>query len=168
VIYGRKHTRKFDRLSADVEEQSKTTCPISYDFSKLYSFHKSLIFKPESEVRLLFDRRNERTGFSNRTIMSKQELVFPIIRQDLIKISQKQSNIQFLDLPILGGNVVDDPQIPLLKLKAIVLGFKYTEEIAEMRRYIDLYCRENFKYAPEVRQTPLAQFYWGTLNKDEA
>lgn len=160
VIYGSSKRMRFRKLLDSIERLNKSNPIVTVDLGKIMAFHKSLLFKHEEEIRLLFDRRKVRSGYQGRTYLSNMnEVIFPIIKKS------ETDDSRYLQLPIYWEGYNDDATVPILKIKEILIGFNYKRE--ELKTIIDgvrKSCKEQIGYSPVVRQTRLAKYYWGTEN----
>ncbi len=160
VIYGSDQRRKFVKLLDHIDQLNQTKPYINVDFGKLYAFHKSKMFEIEKEVRIIFDRREKRSGMGNRTVSFQGGLVFPIIKSDLYKLVENRANIHYLKLPLFHKNGDHyDPKIPLLKIDQIIIGYNFIDEVTELTDNLADLCNEQLGYIPTIKQTRLKNFY---------
>ncbi|MEQ8416033.1 MAG: DUF2971 domain-containing protein [Imperialibacter sp.] len=166
VVYGAKNRRRFDELKTKLESLNATQPTIEVDLSKLYVFHKPLMYDLEKEVRLVFDRRNIRAGLHGRTKSQNGKQVFPIIKTDLHKLTQLGQDSTYLEIPIYfhSSNSFDE-DIPVLKLEQIILGYGLNEEIPRITSILREQCKEKIGYIPEIKQSRLHKYYWDSKKK---
>ncbi|MFB6340843.1 DUF2971 domain-containing protein [Saccharicrinis sp. FJH62] len=161
VSYGVDQRRKFMQLLRFLNANVNQEPFIDVDFGKLYAFHKSKMFSIEKEVRLVFDRREMRSGAINRTVTLKNEPIFPIIKSDLYKIIENKNNIRYLRLPIyFTSNKSNDYEVPLLKIEKIIVGYNYIDEVKSIKSNLFEICNEQLGYTPEIEQTRIKNLYW--------
>lgn len=167
VVYGSDNRSHFKQLSLLLEELNSDKPTIEVDFGKLYAFHKSKLFEPETEVRLLFDRRKKRAGMLGKTVTFKDKLIFPIIKSDLFKLIESKDKVRYLQIPIYYNNIPPtetEAETPLLKIDSISIGYSFGDEVKRIIESIQEMCKENLGYVPEVKQTRLRKFYWDIDN----
>lgn len=161
VIYGADQRQKFVKLLDLIDQLNQTTPHINVDFGKLCAFHKSKMFSIEKEVRIVFDRREKRSGMGNRTVSFQGRTVFPIIKQDLYKLVENRHNIRYLRLPLFHKNGHDyAPEVPLLKIDQIIIGYNFTNEVPKLIDDLKDLCEEQLGYVPIIKQTRLKNYYW--------
>ncbi len=161
VSYGDEKRGNFRKLMLLLDEINKTKPTINGDFGKLCAFHKSKLFKYEFEVRLLFDRRELRTGEGGRIVTKDKNLIFPIIKSDKSKLIDKKEKVLYLQIPIYNKSVnSNQTDTPLLKIDQIILGYNYSEEANNMIADLKTLCFETLGYEPVIKQTHLRKIYW--------
>ena len=161
VIYGADQRYRFVKLLNFIDQLNKTAPHINVDFGKLCAFHKSKMFSIEKEVRIIFDRRKKRSGMRNRTISFQGHPIFPIIKSDLYKLIDNKDNIRYLKLPLFHKNRNNyNPEIPLLKIDQIILGYNYIEQVPKLTKNLEELCDEQLGYVPPIKQTKLKNYYW--------
>lgn len=168
VIYGSVNRGNFGELFKILEELNQDRPTIDIDFGKLYAFHKSKLFQPETEVRLLFDRRMKRAGMGGRTVTRKDKLLFPIIKSDLFKLIESKDKIRYLQIPIHSKDIKEsDAETPILKIDEIIIGYNFEKEAQQIIEIIEQLCLDTIGYKPKVKQTRLSKFYWDIDNSSE-
>lgn len=166
VIYGAKNRRKFDELKSKLEAFNATPPTIEVDLSKLYVFHKSLMYDLEKEVRLVFDRRNIRAGLGGRTRTKNGKQIFPIIKTDLHKLTQLGQDSTYLEIPIYHNSADSfEEEVPLLKLEQIILGYALNEEVPRISSILKEQCKEKLGSVPDIKQSRLCKYYWDSKKK---
>lgn len=166
VIYGSDQRRKFVKLLDLIDQLNQTKPYINVDFGKLYAFHKSKMFEIEKEVRIIFDRRQKRSGMGTRTVSFKGRTVFPIIKSDLYKLVENRANIRYLKLPLFHKNGDHyDPEVPLLKIEQIIIGYNFIVEVPKLIENLADLFDEQLGYIPTIKQTRLKNFYWDIKKK---
>ena len=161
VFYGSTQRNVFIKLLDLIKELNKSEPTINVDFGKLLAFHKSRLFEVEKEVRLIYDRRTKRDGLHHRTLYDQNQLIFPIIKSDLLKLVDNKDKIQYLKLPLY--NVLSkyyEPEIPVLKIERILVGYNFIAEVPSLIKSITGLCNEQLGYIPIIKQTRLKNFYW--------
>ncbi len=171
VYYGTNERSNFKKLLDELENLNNEGQVFDIDLGKICAFHKSNLFKPEMEVRILFDKRILRTGKHSRTTTHQGKLVFPIIKSDLFKVIENKDKVRFLQIPIYhnelrqnNGNdilVSTDLETPLLKIEEIIIGYDF-QKIEEITDIIGQLCANHLGYKPKIKQTRLTGYYWGT------
>ncbi len=161
VVYGADQRQKFVKLLELIDQLNKTTPTIDLDFGKLCAFHKSKMFAIEKEVRIVFDRREKRSGMGNRTVSFNGQPVFPIIKSDLYKLVENRDNIRYLKLPLFHKNGQNyEPEVPLLKIDQIIIGYNFIDQVSKLTDNLKDLCEEQLGYIPTIRQTRLKNYYW--------
>jgi hypothetical protein len=161
VVYGADQRQKFVKLLDLIDQLNKTKPHIDLDFGKLCVFHKSKMFAIEKEVRIIFDRRERRSGMGNRTVTFQGQPVFPIIKPDLYKLVENRDNIQYLKIPLFyKGGQNYDPEVPLLKIDQIIIGYNFVDQVSKLTDSLKDLCKEQLGYIPVIKQTRLKNYYW--------
>ena len=161
IIYGADNRTNFKKLLDAIDSLNHTKPTIGIDFGKIYAFHKSRLFLPEAEVRLLFDRRQVRAGMRRGTASFMDQQIFPIIKTDPTKPDEIKEKVRYLELPIYHHTMdVVDADTPLLKIDQILFGYQFGKEAKQMIREIEQQSIELLGYKPIVKQTRLRKFYW--------
>ena len=161
VSYGDEKRGNFKKLMVLMDEINKTKPTINGDFGKLCAFHKSNLFKHEYEVRLLFDKRELRTGEGGRTVTKDNNPIFPNIKHDIFKLIENKENVRYIQIPIYNTSINSKPtDIPLLKIDQIILGYNYSEDASNIIKHLQTLCLETIGYNPVIKQTRLRNFYW--------
>lgn len=161
VSYGDEKRGSFKKLMLLIDEINKTKPTINADFGKLCAFHKSNLFKHEFEVRLLFDKRELRTGDGGKIVKKDDKLIFPIIKSDIFKLIENKDKVRYLEIPIYTSSLNSKPaDTPLLKIDQIILGYNYGNEVNKIIEHLQTFCSETLGYRPIIKQTRLRKYYW--------
>jgi len=136
---------------------------LEVDFGQLCCFHKSILFKPELEIRLLYDKRQKK-GFGAREMSFRGFEILPI-KVDLDKDNDK---IKYLDLSLfskierdLPNNIVHDKTIPLIAINKITLGYMNKKHFDKVKEYIENISLKMLGYTPIIERSNLEEEYWG-------
>src|SRR3972149_389003 len=146
------------------------------DFRKLFPFYKSNLYKPENEIRIIYDFTKKLIG--NIEIRSPKDIfIFPDIKEDMEKTYKKYSNnreenkIKYISLPLTekGFEQIDGEDspdwnagIPKLKIHKIILGFQYKDEIWRkliLDEITDL-IKTSLDYSPSIELSRFIKSYW--------
>jgi hypothetical protein len=167
IIYGVDERFKFVKLLNLLNKLNEDGPTLEVDFGKILAFHKSRLFELEKEVRIIHDRREKKIGSQAKTVTDKdKKQIFPIIKPDLLKLFGKSNKTKYLKLPIFSNSIKDyDPELPLLKIDQIVLGYNVVENNKEIRENISQLFEEQLGYTPKIIQTRLKNFYWDVASK---
>jgi hypothetical protein len=106
------------------DERPKT----EIDLGQIVAFHKSNLYKLESEVRLLFDNREKKIFRASIYKDSNGKQMSPIINIDITRSVSNNKEIKYLELPIFYNNfqpVFIPNKIPIPKIERIILGHSY-------------------------------------------
>ncbi len=167
VRYGNIHTSKFKKLIKKKNALNKTGAEVSVDLSKLCAFHKTDLFARETEVRLLFDRRQMRTGQQGSTLSFQDEVTFPIIKNSSHEIvpldTLNTSDTRYLELTLFNTSHEGwDGEIPLLKIEEVHLGYKKLSTEKQSLAEIEDLCLLHLGYMPKIKLTDITLDYYGT------
>jgi hypothetical protein len=166
VFYGSNQRNVFVKLLDLIEDLNQTPPIINVDFGKLLTFHKSKLFELEREVRIIYDRRQKRSGIHSRTISYQNQRIFPKIKPDLLKIVDNKDKIQYLKLPLYQDSEQNyDPEIPIIKIEQIIIGYNFIDEVPKLTKSLIELCEEQLGYKPIIKQTRLKNFYWDIKKK---
>ena len=169
VHYGSEKRDNFRKLLNVLSSLNNSSPTIDTDFGKLYAFHKSKLFSPESEVRLLFDRRKKRVGMGGKTVTNNEKQIFPIIKDDLLKLIESNDKIKYLQIPIYSPKVSQwDKEVPLIKIDKILIGYNFEAEADKIIRNIESLCMETLGYKPIVKQSRLRRYYLDTTKTNKS
>ncbi|MCI0922596.1 DUF2971 domain-containing protein [Sphingobacterium rhinopitheci] len=127
---------------------------INFDLSKIFSFHKNVLYSNEEEIRLLFDARN--IDAKNLVLT---ELIKPKYMENNNLINNK--NIRYLELPLIPTNI---ETIPYFKISKIIIGYAYSlKEYQKLNNKLGNKCLTNLGYKPKITRSQLALQYWGEI-----
>lgn len=162
VYYGEETCFSFKELMSYLNSQFNSEVDVEIDLRKLFAFHKSTLFKIEQEVRLVcFRHEKNRTGLYNYKYENNDKIIFPNIKVDLLKLSTYK-NVKFVELPLFDINDNNKAKLfPILKIKKIVLGYKFKDNVDYLKNELIELCNEKLGYEPEIVQTKIKKIYWG-------
>lgn len=127
---------------------------INFDLSKIFSFHKNVLYSNEEEIRLLFDSRN----IDNKNLILKEKIK-PKYTQNNNLINNK--NITYLELPLIQTNI---DTIPYFRISKIIIGYAYSlKEYNNINNKFSNLCLTKLGYKPKITRSQLALQYWGEI-----
>ncbi len=162
IKYGSKNRDKFYKIINEIKSDGRITMSVFYDFGKLNIFHKSNLYTMENEIRLLYDRRQIRTGYTGNIITDNNGIeLFPNILKD-----EKKVNSKYFELDLFSKTNKDgrfsylnsfSQVLPLLKIVEIKFGYKCeydSDQIVELAQV-------NLGYVPKMKDTRLKRYFFG-------
>lgn len=161
VFYGSDQRNVFNNVQRLIDRLNKDLPEVRIDLGKLLPFHKSKLFSLEKEVRIISDRRGKISGSTSQLWHDHNIDSFPKIRSDMQKLAEYKNNTQYLTIPIFHQDInVTNPQIPLLKIERIIIGYNYLDdELPNLINCLTELCKENIGYVPEIKCTRLRNYY---------
>jgi hypothetical protein len=159
VFYGSHSRTNLKELNSMLIKFQNDKPSMTIDLGQIVAFHKSNLYKLEKEVRLLFDNRQKRVHGS--TIYSDHRgQLSPIIVNDDAKTQDLGKHISFLELPIFSSGFERiSEQIPIPKIKKLVLGYSYSHDYAKTAKALREACRDSLGYDVPVEPTRLTKYY---------
>ena len=160
INYGASKRTVIKRFYEALDDLNKVPPYIAIDWGKLHIFHKSRLYLPEMEVRVVFDNRTKR-NFHGWSFSQEDIQTFPIIKDDVDRSEIVNHTVRYLELPIYTENftpIVDC--MPVFKIEEIHLGYNYLADAEEKLAELKQVCLDNIGYSPIVRQTSLKKVYW--------
>jgi hypothetical protein len=160
VYYGinaRSHINQISELLAEINKDNQN---IGIDMGQIMCFHKSSLYRPENEVRLLYDKREKR-GIGYTTYRdSDNQLTFPIIRTEIS--NSFDPKIKYLEIPILNfNNVPNEEHIPVIKITQIILGYRLKNQFHEIKSELEVLFKQKLGYSPSIILSKLYRTFWG-------
>ena len=160
VFYGASSRVKLKEVSKLLHKYRNETPSIEVDLGQIVAFHKSNLYKLESEVRLLFDNRSNKLHSS--TIYSNHEgNLSPIIMNDSIKSESSRRLVKYLELPIFQNEIEPiSTCIPVHKIQRIILGHAYKDKFKRRSKEIESLKNSDLGYEIPVELSRLAKYYY--------
>jgi hypothetical protein len=116
----------------------------------------------------IFDRREKRAGVGNRTKGFNNKVIFPIIKNDLLKLVGSNDQVRYLQIPIFHNNVKsNESDTPLLKIEEIIIGYNVGEQASKIKLFIESMCDEALGYVPKVTHSRLKGIYLDSGHKSK-
>jgi hypothetical protein len=161
IHYGASSREKLVRINDLIKKYEKESPGISIDLGQLVCFHKSNLYSLEEEIRLLFDNREKNILSATQYRNSKNELVSPIIKDDIVKSVSSSKKIKYLELPIFYNSydtVSEDNKVPIPKIESIILGYQYKKPYSVIGKLQSL-CLKQLGYLPQIIPSRLVKYY---------
>lgn len=163
VYYGTLDKKLINMLDIK-DEINKSSEIMGFDFGKIIPFHKSQLYSYENEVRIIYDRRIDRTGLQGVTFKSGDETLFPVVKAKQIEpiFGEQQKT---MELPVFHKDfyMLCD-EIPVLRINRIILG--YNSSFEKRKKSLAKYCMAQLGYIPEIERTGLHGQYWGNIDRN--
>jgi hypothetical protein len=160
VYYGAASKTNLKELNEILVKFENERPKMTIDLGQIVTFHKSNLYKLEKEVRLLYDNRQKRVH-GPTTYSNYREKLSPIIKPDIEKGTSSKKDIQFLELPIFNKSFEQiNTQIPIPKIKKIILGHSYIENKQQIVEELRTSCNESLGYDVPIEQSRLAKYYY--------
>lgn len=160
VFYGASSKVKLKEVSKLLHKYRNETPSIEVDLGQIVAFHKSNLYKLESEVRLLFDNRNKKLH-SSTTYSNKQVILSPLIKDDFSKSESSNKSIKYLELPIFQNGIEPiSTCIPIPKIQRIILGYAYKDMFKRHAKEIESLMNSGLGYEIPVELSRMAKYYY--------
>jgi hypothetical protein len=164
VFYGGDKIEKFNKIALFLEELNKDLPRLEVDLSQLYCFHKSELYKPEKEVRLLFDYRNL-SSIKGPMIedSNNNKLLFPVIYHDFSKPNIQNNKIKYLELPVYSAKdklLHKSKNIAIPKISKIIFGYKLKDDYKDIIKELIKIFSEKYGYQPKFELSKLSKKYY--------
>lgn len=160
VFYGASSRANLKKVSTLLYKYRNETPSIEVDLGQIVAFHKSNLYKLESEVRLLFDNRSNKLH-SSTTYSNHQGILSPIILEDSSKSESSGRLVKYLELPIFqkGKHPISNC-IPVPKIERIILGYAYKEKFESRTKDLESLRNPDLGYEIPVELSRLAHYYY--------
>lgn len=154
IQYGIEAKDNLLELKETLKQLNESEPHVYVDCAKFLAFHKSSLYKPEQEVRLLYDARKKR-NFSHTTYSDHTGNLFP-------KIVESEGGKKYLELALFQKGVLSwceaDPE---LKIQKIILGYNRKSTFQEDKQAITEKFEQALGYQPVVVRSQLERDFWG-------
>lgn len=161
VYYGINDRHRINQISKALEGINKVNPNIGIDIGQVLCFHKSILYRSENEVRLLYDYRRVKKGYGQLPFYdSDMNVIFPIIRTEILRPFNPL--VKYLELPIFhsGFSPIDD-HIPILAIGQIIIGFGWKNHFNEIKQELTLLFRKKMGFVPLITLSKLSKTFWG-------
>ncbi len=167
VYYGLKPKLELKKVNLLLKDYEDEKPKIEIDLGQLAAFHKTILYEPEKEVRLLFDGRLTKGILSREFRDSNKNISSPIIEADIAKSLKLKREVNYLELPIYhkGFQPLFDPNsIPVPKINKIILGYSYDDSFKKMKSQLMKIVKANLGHEVEIEQSRLTSVYNEAIN----
>jgi hypothetical protein len=158
IFYGGGSRSKLNQLAKILSslENEKPNCIL--DLGQLMCFHKSNLYKLETEVRLLYDMRQSKSFLETQYGNMNKQVPLPHLRNDITKSLQNKKEIKFLELPIYYKECIMTSSFPIPMITKITLGYQYYKW-QDIAKKIKKMIQDYLEYEVTVVPTKLATIY---------
>jgi hypothetical protein len=163
VHYGASSKTNLESIKNLLQKYENEKPKTEIDLGQIVAFHKSNLYRLESEVRLLYDNRERKILKASIYRDSDGNQVAPRIELDLTESVSNNKEIKYLELPIYHEKfqpVFTPNKIPIPKIEKIILGHAYKDNFADVKQKLEILAENCLGYTIEIQLSRLTKLYY--------
>jgi hypothetical protein len=162
VFYGKSSKVDIEAVNRLLKKYDNEIPKTEIDLGQIVAFHKSNLYSLESEIRLLFDNRENKVwSWASSYYDSNGVQVSPIICVDKTKSVLYRKDVRYLELPIYHENFQSaSERIPIPKIEKIFLGHSFINNFENVARKLEKIAESSLGYEIEIEQSRITKYYY--------